>query len=117
MGLSDSTVYMELSQKMLNQANDDLAGEKNPDNDWTEEFTNFVKSHVRELINSKIEYRLSDIKSISYDDGMVFKYKHKHLFSFEQVINKDSPALKNFSKKDAKAFIAHFNALKSSGTN
>ncbi len=114
LGINDSTVYMQLSKEMLNQANKDLSENKNRSNDdWAGEFSNFVKSHVRELINRKLEYNLSDIKSVTYDDGgLVFDYNHKHLFSFERIIDEDKPALKCFEKQEAEAFIAHFNALK-----
>ncbi len=94
--------------------NNDLSSDTNSNkDDWAGEFSNFVKSHVRELINRKLEYNLSDINSVTYDNGgLVFDYNHKHLFSFERIIDEDKPALKSFKKQDAEAFISHFNALK-----
>ena len=114
LGINDSTVYMQLSKEMLDHLNNDLSSDTNSNkDDWAGEFSNFVKSHVRELINRKLEYNLSDIKSVTYDDGgLVFDYNHKHLFSFERIIDEDKPALKSFKKQDAEAFIEHFNAIK-----
>ena len=114
LGINDSTVYMQLSKEMLNHMNRDLSNDTNKSqDDWAGEFSNFVKSHVRELINRKLEYNLEDIKSVTYDDGgLVFDYKHKHLFSFERIIDEDKPALKCFNRQDAESFITHFNALK-----
>lgn len=113
LGINDSIVYMQLSKEMLNRTNSSLASDSNNNGDWAVKFSNFVKSHVKDLVNSRLEYRISDINSVSYkDNGLIFDYRHKHFLSFERVIDQGNPALKSFSKKNAEAFIAHFNAIK-----
>lgn len=114
LAVTDSTVYMQLSKEMLENTNKDLTPDSNVSHDdWSGEFSNFIKTHVRELIDRKLEYNINDIKSVAYkDNGLVFKYYHKHLFSFEKIIDDNQPVLKQFNKKDAEAFIAHFNTVK-----
>lgn len=113
LGINDSTVYMQLSKEMLNQVNRSLVKDSNDKDDWAVKFSNFVKSHVKNLVNSGLEYRISDINSVAYrDNGLVFDYRHKHFLSFERINDQGGPALKSFSKQDAEAFIAHFDAIK-----
>lgn len=106
--VTDSKVYMQLSKKMLKKLNHKLDSNTESDHHGLAgEISRFVKTHVKELLNHKITYHLSDIRSVSYKNGgLVFAYRHKHFFSFDKVEDQNKPVLKCFNKNDALAFIA-----------
>jgi len=115
--LSDSTVYMKLAPSVLDKVNKDLNKEKskNQDNDWANKFSHFVISNVQSLLNKKLEYPISEIKDVNYENGaLTFTYYHTHLMTFDKIKDNDKPALANFNPSDAKEFVYRFHQLKSS---
>lgn len=68
----------------------------------------FVIGSVRGLLE-QISYPPADIEAVSCDgEALVFGYRRKPRFSFEDVREENRSALSNFSDGDARAFVAAF---------
>jgi hypothetical protein len=67
-----------------------------------------VKKSVGALLDKRIDYPLSDIESVKYQDGRIeFAYRKKHSLSFESVkVDRDRPVLASFPDSDARRFVA-----------
>ncbi|HKJ45596.1 MAG TPA: hypothetical protein VJ991_07195 [Balneolales bacterium] len=114
--MSDSTIYMQLTKDVLAKVNEDLNNEKNKDhgNNWADKFSHFVVSNVQSLVNKKLEYPISEIKDITYEDGALkITYYHTHIMTFNKIQDEDKPVLASFNESDAKDFVRRFHELES----
>lgn len=116
--LTDTSVSMKLSDTILQQAQREMQQDLQNDRDVQKgglvaRFAHFVTSAVDGLLHHTIEYSISDIASVAYQDGgLVFTYDKKHALSFEMVSLDGNPALKSFAEADARAFVQRFAEVK-----
>ncbi len=116
LGLSDTKVYMVLSDEILTQVNHHLEEEfwKNVE-DFTNSRGEFIASPAEYLSESLIEYDLREVRSVELSGGeLKFRYYDRKRISFEDVYTDKGKVLGQFSSKDADHFIRQFNQLKNS---
>ncbi len=108
LGVSDGYVCMQFTTSALGKMRTETAAAKPTGGGLPNRFARFVVGNVENLIERRIEYDLSDIKAVSYEDDMLrFQYTKKRLLSFESVRvgKRRTPVLASFAPKDAAAFV------------
>lgn len=110
--LTEQAITMRLSDHVLEEARRDIEADKDvAAPGWVGNFARFVTGSVEKLLRTSIEYPLTDIASIDYQNGtLVFTYRKKHMLTFDAVnivVNGErKQALACFAPDDARAFFA-----------
>ena len=110
--LTDEAISMKLSDHVLAEAHREIEGDKDvAAPGWAGNLARFVTGSVEKLLRSSIEYPLTDIASVDYQDGkIVFTYYKKRMQTFDVVSiivdGAREQALASFRPEDAQAFVA-----------
>lgn len=113
--LTTQSVYMQLSEKMLEQVQGELDKERAKDEDSGigETIKNAVLDNVANTLSKRIEYPLDEVNSIYWKEGsLVVDVDDEHLISFDDVSVDGEPAMESFKEKDARVLIDAFDRLK-----
>ncbi len=111
LGMTESKVYMIISDQLKEQMNKDL--ERAYINDlqsFNDSNGLFIIGTYQPLLDTKIEYHRNDIHDIYLKDGTIhFEYNTLHSVLFSDIYSSNGKnALSNFSKKDLENFVKHF---------
>ena len=110
--LTDEAISMKLSDHILDEVHREIADDTDvAAPGWAGNLARFVTGSVEKMLRSSIEYPLSDIASVDYQNGaIVFTYRKMRIMTFEDVniiVNgKREQALASFSPENAQAFVA-----------
>ncbi len=110
--LTDHIVTMKLSDNILDEVHREIEADKDvAAPGWVGNLARFVTGSVEKMLRTSIEYPLTDIASIDYQNGaIVFTYHKQRMMTFEDVnimVNGTrKQALSCFAPDDAEAFVA-----------
>lgn len=110
--LTDQAITMKLSDNILDEVHREIEADKDvAAPGWAGNLARFVTGSVEKMLRTNIEYPLTDIASVNYQNGaIVFTYHKQRMMTFEDVNigmdGKRQPALASFNPDDAQAFVA-----------
>ena len=110
--LTDQTVTMKLSDHILDEVHREIEEDKDVASPgWAGNIARFVTGSVEKMLRTNIEYPLTDIASVDYQNGTIaFTYHKQRMMTFEDVNigldGKRKSALASFNPDDAQAFVA-----------
>ncbi len=116
LGITETSIYLKFDKKILEYVNQEILDRNTVEaNHFLDSEGFFVPNESAFLEDTKIEYLLTDIKSVYLSKGMIhFKYHNKKTFGFEDITHKNgNMVIRNFSINDLKAFIQYYNTLSS----
>lgn len=118
--LDDTEIVLRLSQKIRDEAQNDLAGAQRDIDEaprFIRRIAGWALGFARHATNLQMRCALDVIARADYRDGtIVFSYRHRPHPAFEDItaeINgQRRPILAIFAPPDAQAFVARVNALR-----
>ena len=114
--LTTDAVYMELSAQVLDEIHQELEKEREEkeDSEFASGIKNMVLDGVEQMMQTKVEYDLDEIREIRWDGGeMIFEVEGSSYISFDAIeVDGDRPVLETFNRRDALEFIAEFYRVK-----
>lgn len=113
--LTTRSVYMQLSEKMLEEIQDEIADERADDegSELGNTIKNAVLENVESMLAKRIEYPLEEVNAIYWKKGaIVIDVEDENFISFDDVEIDDDPALESFRESDARDLINAFDRLK-----
>lgn len=112
LGFAHDTVFMGLSDSVVNSARTDMAREAREARDSEDQsafgrsIAGFVKKTVGKALGTRMIYPLQDIDSVRYDNGtIVFTYVHPRTVRFERFSSGRRSVLSSFPPAEAQHFV------------
>ena len=114
--LTETTVYMQLSEQMLEKLRAEFDKERAEaeDSKFATGIKNFVLDKVENLISYQIEYGLDEISGMRYEEGwLIVEVEKEKLISFDDIeVDGERKVMQTFEERDAKRFVRRFEALR-----
>ncbi len=114
LGITETSIYLKFDNHILNNVNQGIYERNTLEaNHFLDSEGYFVPTNYAYLEDTKVEYLLTDLKSVYLSDGIIqFEYHKKKAFGFEDITNQhETMVIRNFNTKDLKAFIEVYNTL------
>lgn len=110
LGINKHSVYMYFSEDLRSYLNWTFEEEYLRDlNSFMDSNGEFIPVPAIYIHESKIEYELSNIQRVVFDNGKIgFTYKERLAVSFEDILLPSGSVLSNFSAEDAQKFIEFY---------
>ena len=114
LGITDSKIYMVISDTYREYANQQFLEQHRRDIDFfTDSNGSFLIAEATYLETNTLEFDIEDVEAVLFEDGeLIFKYRNKFQLGFEEVLSLNGiNALSSFYVEDLELFAITFKNL------